>query len=155
MQTNNLLPPKPGSKWGRPLVPLAIQAFIYVLPVQPLAFSWPTLALCRSSTRADSKFPRDTASSKGVRPRGSSISISCCKRIRELMIWIRNIFQVKQAWCLTSTASSINFQCWDSILRMALSKYLLLKNVIQPALVLRYCSSLSLRPSRIRYNSYS
>lgn len=43
-------------------------------PVQPLAFSRPTLALCRSSTRTDSRWPRDTASSSGVRPRGMLIT---------------------------------------------------------------------------------
>lgn len=49
------------------------------VPVHPLAFSRPTLALCRSSTRTDSRWPRDTASSRGVRPRGSVSSTSCWK----------------------------------------------------------------------------
>lgn len=45
-------------------------------PVQPLRFSLPTSAPCFSSTRAHSRWPSVVARCSGVRPRGSSCSMS-------------------------------------------------------------------------------
>ena len=48
------------------------------IPVQFCALQCVGSALYLSSTRADSRCPRQMASSSGVRPRGSSRSKSCC-----------------------------------------------------------------------------
>lgn len=47
--------------------------------VQPCALQCVGSAECLSSTRVDSRWPRHTASSSGVRPLGSKRSRSCCK----------------------------------------------------------------------------
>lgn len=47
-------------------------------PVQPLRFSLPTSAPCLSRTRAHSRWPSVVARCSGVRPRGSSCSMSTC-----------------------------------------------------------------------------
>lgn len=46
--------------------------------VQPCALQCVGSAVYLSSTRVDSRWPRDTASSKGVRPLGSARCRSCC-----------------------------------------------------------------------------
>lgn len=45
-------------------------------PVQLLEFSLVTEALCRRRTRTDSRWPRETARCRGVRPLGSTASMS-------------------------------------------------------------------------------
>lgn len=48
-------------------------------PVHPLRFSLPTSAPCFSSTLAHSRWPSVVARCRGVRPRGSSCSMSACQ----------------------------------------------------------------------------
>lgn len=63
-----------------PCHPLKEARLPAAVPAQPWQLSLPTLALCRRRTLTDSRFPRETASSSGVRPRGSSCSMSCWGR---------------------------------------------------------------------------
>jgi len=48
------------------------------VPVQPCVLLCVGSALCLNKTRVDSRCPRHTDSSSGVRPRASSRCISCC-----------------------------------------------------------------------------